>query len=393
MKVAQINATCGIGSTGKICLSVSKLLNERGIENRIFYTQGMSNYSKGIKYSEEHYKKIQALKSRIYGNWGFNSGMATRRLIRELEKFAPDIVHIHNIHAHDCDVEMLFSYLKKKKMKVFWTFHDCWAFTGYCTHFLTANCDKWKTECGDCVKWREFSWVFDRSTSLFWRKKTIYEDWNFTVVTPSTWMANVVKQSFLSQKDVVVIHNGINLDVFKPRKSNFRDRYNLQDKKIVLGVAFSWGYAKGLDVVNKLADILSDEYAVVLVGTTPAIDKLLSPRIISIHKTENQIQLAEIYSVADIFVNPTREENYPTVHLESVACGTPVVSFDVGGCKETIPDGWGECVPCEDVERMKTAIIHWCSNRATCAMPIDKKHTAEMDEKECFLEYINLYQV
>ena len=195
MKVVQINATCGSGSTGKICLSVSKLLDERGIENRIFYSQGLSDYSLGVKYSTEGYKKIQAVKSRIFGNWGFNSRMATRRLITALEDFEPDVVHIHNIHSHDCDIEMLISYLKKKKLRVFWTFHDCWAFTGYCTHFLLANCDKWKRECCNCAKWKEYSWVFDRSNTLFRRKKALYADLNLTIITPSTWLANVVKQS------------------------------------------------------------------------------------------------------------------------------------------------------------------------------------------------------
>lgn len=392
MKVAQINATCGSGSTGKICLSVSKLLNERAVGNVIFYSQGMSDYSKGIKFSTDRYKKIQALKSRICGNWGFNSKMATRRLISELEHFAPDIVHIHNIHAHDCDLDMLLPYLKEKRIKVFWTFHDCWAFTGYCTHFLMENCDKWKTECRNCVKWREYSWIFDRSNMLFQKKKTLLDDLDITLITPSDWMAKTVKQSFLSQKEIVVIHNGINLDVFKPSRSNFRDRYDLQGKKIVLGVAFNWGYAKGLDVVNKLANMLDEEYAIVLVGTTPAVDKQLSPRIICIHKTDDQAQLADIYSAADVFINPTREENYPTVHLESIACGTPVISFDVGGCKETIPEGCGECVSCGDVEEMERAIIRWCSNAVAHAQSFDREYIARMDEKECFRKYIDLYQ-
>lgn len=393
MKVAQINATCGSGSTGKICLAVSRLLNERGVENRIFYSQGMSDYPNGVKYSTDPYKKVQALKSRLFGNWGFNSKLATRRLISELEQFKPDIVHIHNIHAHDCDMGALLSYLKERKLKVFWTFHDCWAFTGYCTHFLLANCDKWQTECHNCVKRREYSWIFDRSSAMFHRKKALFADLDLTIITPSVWLANIVKQSFLSEKNVMVIHNGINLDVFKPSRSDFRDRYTLQDKKIVLGVAFNWGYAKGLDVINKLADLLDETYAIVLVGTTPAVEKQLSPRIIGIHKTENQAQLAEIYSAADVFINPTREENYPTVQLESIACGTPVISFHVGGCKETIPEGWGECVPCDDVDGMKAAIIRWCSQKRIRAVSAGRENVAGMDEKVCFCKYIDLYQI
>ncbi len=150
MKIVQINATCGKGSTGKICVDISKLLTQKRIENYILYSSGETSYPLGIKCSEGRYLKIQALKSRLFGNWGFNSVKATQRIIRELDRINSDIVHLHNIHGHDCDLTSLFNYFKKNKTRLIWTFHDCWAFTGYCPHFTMARCDKWKTHCGDC---------------------------------------------------------------------------------------------------------------------------------------------------------------------------------------------------------------------------------------------------
>ena len=148
-----------------------------------------------------------------------------------------------------------------------------------------------------------------------------------------------------------------------------------------------------MDVINILAKKLDETYAIVLVGTTPEIDRMLSRRIISIHKTDNQTQLAEIYSAADVFINPTREDNYPTVHMESVACGTPVISFDVGGCRESIPAGFGECVPCGDVKAMEAAIARWCNTDKEHMVNLDRIVGFELDEKECFRKYIDLYQV
>ena len=150
MKVVQINATCGVGSTGAICVAVSRLLTEQGIENYILYSSGKSEYPLGIKYMDDADAKVQALRARIFGNYGFNSQKATKRLIAELERIEPDVVHLHNLHGHNCDLTMLFSYFKKKQTKLFWTFHDCWSFTAYCPHFSMIACDRWETGCRDC---------------------------------------------------------------------------------------------------------------------------------------------------------------------------------------------------------------------------------------------------
>lgn len=392
MKIVQINATCDQGSTGKICVEISKLLDEKKIENYIFYTQGESNFKNGIKYSGKRYAKIQAIKSRVLGNYGFNSKAATKKLIKEIERINPDIVHLHNLHSHNCDLSMLFKNFKKKKIKLFWTFHDCWAFTGYCTYFDMVNCNKWQTICEECPKKKESTWFFDRSKKLFYKKKELFCNLDLTIITPSQWLANLVKKSFLKYFPVKVINNGIDLSVFKSIESDFKEKYNCKDKFVILGVAFDWGTRKGLDVFLELANRLNKDYQIVLVGTNDKIDKILPDNIVSIHRTQNQTELAKIYTAADVFVNPTREENYPTVNMESLACGTPVITFNTGGSPEIIDETCGAVVPKNDIGLLLNKIKSCCEeslySRENCI-----KKSEQFSAKEKFLEYINLYNI
>ena len=391
MKVVQINATCGVGSTGKICVGISELLTDNHVENYILYSSKSNGYPLGIQCSNDRYIKLQALKSRICGNYGFNSKKSTRKMISELERIKPDIVHLHNIHGHDCDLEMLFTYFKKKNTKLIWTFHDCWAFTGYCTYFDMVKCNKWQTECSQCAKMHEYSWCFDKSSKLFEKKRKLFEGLDLTIVSPSQWLADLVKQSFLKEYSVEVINNGIELSSFNPIESDFRQRFELENKKIVLGVSFGWDKRKGLDIFVELSHRLSDGYKIVLVGTDDNTDKELPDNIISIHRTQNQQELAEIYSAADIFVIPTREENFPTVNMEALACGTPVVTFRTGGSPEMLDETCGSVVDCDDINALEKEIIRICVEQPYTKYVCTNK-AKEFDKNERFKEYVELYE-
>lgn len=390
MKIVQINTTCGIGSTGKICVGISEVLNERGIENYILYSSKSNGYKLGIRCSNDKYIKLEALKSRIFGNYGFNSKKATKKMISELERIKPDIVHLHNIHGHDCNLEMLFSYFKEQKTKLVWTFHDCWTFTGYCTYFDAVNCDKWKHKCYNCPQKKTFSWFFDKSGDLFEKKAKLFQGLDLTIITPSYWLANLVKQSILEKNEVKVINNGIDLTVFKPVESDFRRKHGLDEKKIILGVAFDWGSRKGLDTFIELSKRLDNLYQIVLVGTNDGIDKYLPENIISIHRTNNQKELAEIYTAADLFVNPTREENYPTVNMEAIACGTPVLTFKTGGSPEMLDSTCGSVVECDDVDALEREIIRICTEKPYTVEACMEK-ARQFDKNKRFREYVELY--
>lgn len=394
MKVLQINATYGSGSTGKICYSVAKLMDKENIEHLTLYSQGSLKAENAVKIKNKTYYKIQALKSRVFGNYGFNSSSATKEIIWQIKEFSPDIVHLHNIHGHNVNLKMLFTFFKKNpQIKLFWTFHDCWVFTAYCPHYTMAKCYKWQSECSHCKSRKEYSWFFDKSKKLFNRKKELFTGLNLTIITPSEWLAGEVKKSFLKDYPVKVINNGIDLSVFKPTGSDFREKHGIdKDKFLLSGVAFGWGERKGLDVFIKLSERLDkNKYAIVLVGGNAETDKLLPKDIISIRRTQNQTELAEIYSSCDLFVNPTREENYPTVNMESIACGTPVITFKTGGSPEIINEKTGAVVDCDDINGLIKEI-----ERIRKERPFTKEdcvlRAEEFDADKKFKEYTELYK-
>lgn len=391
MKIVQINTSCGRGSTGKICLDISRILSCNNIENYILYSSKSNGYELGIQCSNDKYIKIQALKSRIFGNYGFNSKKATKKIIAELNRIKPDIVHLHNIHGHDCNIEMLLEYFKKNKIKLVWTFHDCWTFTGYCTYFDMVKCNKWQYQCSDCIQKNSFSWFLDKSRELFEKKKRLFKGLDLTIVTPSQWLADMVGKSFFKNYPIQVIYNGIDLNVFAPSSGDFRFRYHLENKKIVLGVSIEWGKRKGLDVFVELSKRLSDEYQIVLVGTSQDVDKMLPENIISVHRTQNQQELAEIYSAADVFVNPTRDEVLGLVNVEALACGTPGVTFNSGGSPECYDETCGLVVECDDIDAIERKILYICEEN-----PFSKEacinRAKKFDKDERFKEYLELYE-
>jgi len=392
MKIVQINAVCGNGSTGKICVDISKLLTEKGVENYIFYSQGISNYPLGIKYTSEKYLKLQALKSRVFGNFGFNSGNATKNLIKELEKIKPDIVHLHNLHSQNVNLELLFDYFRRTQVKVYWSFHDCWAFTAYCTHFEMAGCDKWKTCCNNCVQKRAYSWFFDKSKGMYDRKKAIFDGVNITIITPTKWLTDVVRESFLKDVDCQILKYGLDVEIFKPVESDFRAKNNLENKKIVLGVAFGWGVKKGLDAFIELSSRLPDDYQIVLVGTSDDVDKQLPSNIISIHRTSNQRELAEIYTAADVFVNCTRQETFGLVNIEALACGTPVITFKTGGSPEAIDDTCGSVVEKNDIDGLKNEIIRICESKPYSSEACRQRVLDNFEKNSSYQKHLDMYK-
>ncbi len=392
MKIVQINATCQKGSTGKICAAVSELLSAEGVENYVLYSNGQSNLSAGIKYADDRSIRINSARSKLAGNYGFNSKKMTERLIEELEKRDPDIIHLHNIHSHNCNIEMLFDHFKKSNAKLIWTFHDCWAFTGYCMYFDAAGCTKWKTGCSDCPQRKKYSLLFDRSEELYKKKKNLFSGLDLTIVTPSRWLARLVGESHLSSYPVKVINNGIDLDAFRYMPGDFREKYGIEnDKKILLGVAYRWEKRKGIDAFYKLAHELRDECRVVLVGGKGDREKGIPDNVISIERTSSREELAKIYSAADLLVNPTAEDNFPTVNIEALACGTPVVTYDTGGSAEIPDDTCGAVVPRNDAEALVETVRGLCRDypftRDKC-----RKRAEEFDQNVKFGEYVKLYR-
>ncbi|MBQ2252796.1 MAG: glycosyltransferase, partial [Clostridia bacterium] len=329
MKSVQINLTAGLGSTGRICCSIREALLSNGWQADIFCAQAHPQIAEGaVSYMSKIEGKKNAFLSRLFGCYGFTAKRETRRLIRLLEHARPDVIHLHNLHGHNCDLARLFRYIRQKNLRVIWTFHDCWAFTGYCPHYDMIGCEQWKTECKKCPQRRRYSWFFDRSNELFHKKRDLLSDLDLTIVTPSSWLAKQVGESFLSHHPLRVIPNGIDTELFRPCESDLREKFGLADRFVLLGVSYDWSDKKGLDVFLELAKILGKEYRIVLVGVDEKTRRHLPSNILALPRTHSKEELAQIYSASDLFVNPTREENYPTVNMEALSCGTPVLTFN-----------------------------------------------------------------
>lgn len=344
MKILIINVVCGIRSTGRICTDLAEALTAQGHTVKIAYgrEEVPEKYQKyAVRIGFDFDVKLHGLRSRLFDDTGFGSGKATEKFIEWVKKYDPDVIHLHNIHGYYINIGILFRYLAEAKKRVIWTLHDCWAFTGHCSYFTFVDCNKWKTGCSNCQQKTSYpaSFFADRSEENWKQKKQLFtsiED--MTLVTPSHWLAELVKQSFLSEYPIKVIRNGIDTSVFKPTPSSFREKHDLQDKKIILGVASIWDKRKGLDDFIRLSDMLDNTYKIVLVGLSQKQMKIIPDKILGITRTNSTKELAEIYTAADVFINPTYEDNYPTVNLEAQACGTPVITYDTGGSPESVPD-------------------------------------------------------
>lgn len=399
LRVVQIN-TCLYGSTGKIVRQIADTARDRGIEvwtatpydKRNLVSRSKWDITIGNAWSL--YSHL--LFSRVTGITGVGSVRATIKFIKKLKKINPDIIHIHNLHNSYINIPILFRYIKKNDIKTVLTLHDCWTFTGRCPYFDILRCERWKNGCGQCpYPQQDYPISFVDQTRLMFRLK---QKWFLNlgevyIITPSRWLAQLVAESHLRNNSVKVIPNGIDLNVFKPTKGNFKDRFHISDEKnILLGVAFDWGKRKGLDVFISLAEKLdSEKFQIVLVGTDDTIDKVLPSNIISIHRTQSQNELAEIYTAADLFVNPTREDNYPTVNMESLACGTPVLTFNTGGSTESIDVQInGSVVECDNFDALEREIIRICENK-----PFSSEHcinhAKQFDMNLCFSNYTEFY--
>ncbi len=345
MKVLQINSTCGYGSTGRIAVDIQREVEREGGEGLIAF--GRNTAPDGVnayKITSEWGVRLHGALSRVTDRHGMYSRRATRRFLKMVREYDPDIIHLHNIHGYYLHVPTLFRYLKECGKPVVWTLHDCWSFTGHCAHFAFHGCDRWQTGCHTCPQKDQYpaSVLADASKRNYAQKKALFTAPNaLTLVTPSEWLAELVKRSYFKNYPVRVIRNGIDLQKFKPTDGDFCARHGLFGKQIILGVASVWTDRKGLDDFIKLQPLLREDQQIVLVGLNDAQLAALPAGILGIKRTNSVEELAEIYTAADVFFNPTYEDNYPTTNLEAISCGTPVVTYRTGGSPESVSEGNG----------------------------------------------------
>ncbi|MGI6627855.1 MAG: glycosyltransferase [Bacillota bacterium] len=398
MRVLQINSVCGTGSTGRVVVGIDQVLREQGHESYIGYGRGFAKNHNAIRIGSSLDNYVHAAVTRVSDRHGFGSRRATKVFIDKVDNLNPDVIHLHNIHGYYIHVGLLFEFIKKRQKPVIWTLHDCWAFTGHCAYFDYAACERWQTECYSCPEKRSYpaSLLIDNSRNNFSSKKGVFRGTeNLTMVTPSKWLKGLLERSFLSDYPVEVINNGIDLGAFRPTSSNFRKDQALLGKFIILGVANVWDRRKGYHYFVRLSSMLAKDEIIVLVGVTEQQKKRLPANIVGVTRTDSVEELAAIYSTADVFVNPTLEDNFPTTNLEALACGLPVITFETGGSVECIDASCGFVVEKGYIHELYDAIrvmrrewrdkesLRWrCVSRAAMLY----------DRNDRFLEYVQLYQ-
>lgn len=385
----QIDSCLGVGSTGRITESIGALAMERGwdcyIAHGSRYAGSTKMHSIPVVTKAGEYR--HALKSMLFDAHGLGSVCETKRLLRKIEQIKPDIIHLHCIHGYYLNYKILFEYLNSTNIPVVWTFHDCWAFTGHCAHFYNAGCLKWKDGCGNCPLLNAYPRaLMDNSKRNYKLKKKLFEkNHNLHIVSVSEWLSSLVRESFLKETDNMVINNGIDINTFSPSQSS-------GEKPYVLGVASSWNQSKGLFDFYKIREKLSEEeYDIMIVGLTKEQIQDLPRGIKGVSRTESVSALAELYSGAFAFVNPTYADSFPTVNMEALACGTPVITYRTGGSPEIIDESTGIVVEQGDIDALVKAIIH-LKDEPIASEACRLRAVSCYDQKERFMDYIRLYE-
>lgn len=389
MKLLQINVDTAIFSCGKICEEISKVAQTEGWDTYIAYARDHKDgVNKEIKIGSmldvyEHY-----FEHKLFDREGMASRRATKRLVKEIEKLCPDIIHLHLIHDHYLNYKILFDYLSTIKTPVVWTQHDSWNITGHCYHFISKNCEKWKTECNNCPLIHEYPFsLIDRSRKNFQLKKNCFTKVdNMTVVSCSHWLDNFIGQSFLKDKSHYVIHNGVDINRFKPTKEKQSNKFR------ILGVAMPWSKAKGIDDFFKLRKMLPfPDYEIVMVGLDKKQKESLPDGIVGIERTHNIDELVDLYSSSNVLVNLTYADNFPTINIEALSCGTPVITYRTGGSPEALDQNTGVVVEQGDLDGVVNAVKSMKITQLS-SEKCRKKAETEFNKDICFKKYIDLYR-
>ncbi|MCT4223075.1 glycosyltransferase [Elizabethkingia anophelis] len=401
MKVFQISSEVNSGSVGRVAEQIGEEVLHEGWDSYIAYARdNQPSKSHTIRIGNQLDLIQHGVLTRITDRHGFGSKNATKKLIEDIKRINPDIIQLQHLHGYYINIELLFDYLSKINIPVVWTFHDCWSFTGHCAHYEYINCSKWLTQCEKCPQKHEYpkSSLFDNSFQNYLDKKRLFNSISkLTIVPVSNWLEGEVKKSFLKEYNCMVIQNGIDLDRFtinnRVNSSNVKKKLNAENKFVILGVANPWNEKKGLNYFIEISRKLSLDYKIILVGLNKSQIEKLPSNILGLEKTESIKELAELYSASDVFLNPTLEDSFPTTNLESLACGTPVITFKSGGSPEAIDSKTGIIVEKGDLNGLKNAIYEiQLKGKEYYQKACRERAELYFDKNKCFSKYIELYK-
>ena len=397
MKIFQISSELNSGSVGRIAEQIGESVLNEGWESHIAFARdhqpsSSTSYKIGTKIDLYYH----AIYTRLTDRHGFASRNATIKLIKKIEEIRPDLIQLQHLHGYYINIKILFDYLSKFDIPVVWTFHDCWSFTGHCTHYEFIDCQKWQSQCKNCPQKREYPSSFlDSSYDNYKDKKNLFNSVsNLTIVPVSMWLGEEVKKSFLKNQKVNIIHNGVDLDKFKPTYNRkILAIHHLENEFIILGVASPWTEKKGLQHFLDLSLKLDHNFQIILIGLDKKQIKNLPLNIIGIERTNNVQQLAEYYTLANVFINPTLEEALGMTNLEAQACGTPVITFKSGGAPETVSENTGIVLEKAHSNQLYNAVMSIKDKKSFYSSDLCRNFVLQnFDKTKCFSKYISLYK-
>ena len=395
-KLLQINVAANWGSHGRIAEEIGLEAMAQGWESYIAYGRYANpSQSRLVKVGDLFDHCVHGAQSLLLDRHGLGSCWATKKLIKEIEQIQPDLIHLHNIHGFYLNYPVLFRYLATLDIPVVWTLHDCWAFTGHCAWPIHGHCDRFQEQCYHCPlqsKGYPKSFLLDRSRSNFKRKRQYFRSLkDLHLVTVSRWLETQVRQSFMQDMDIRTIYNGLDTEVFRP--TGVQPVSVTDGHPLVLGVCNAWYDWKGLDDIAQLRDLLPDEYEIMVVGVNEDQMHRLPEGITCIRRTDSVNQLAEIYSQADVFVNPSKVESFGMTTAEALACGTPAIVYDTSACPEVVDNNTGRVVPLGDVRALSQAVVELCSmpGREEMRKACRERAIRLFDRQDRYKEYLALY--
>lgn len=394
MKIVQINHF-SYKAAGGIMVNIHQSLLKEGEDSYIVWGRGRRAENKREYYMEDSMGvRWHAFYTRMTDRTGFASRSATKKLVQWLEGINPDIIHLHCVHGYYVNLEVLFNYIRKNHIKVVWTQHDCWSFTGHCAYFDAIGCTKWETGCYECQQLKTYPKAYvDNSKTNWLTKKKIFSGLDIVIVTPCNWLKRLISQSFLADYPCRVIYNGINTNVFHHTLSNFKNENGLEKYCLILGVASEWTERKGLKDFIRLDSMIDhNRYKIVIIGLNKHQIKIVPKTIFAMERTSNVKELVEIYSASDVYLNLTYEDNFPTTNLEAAACGTKVITYKTGGAPEAIKDGCGYVVEKGDLEAVFELLPQLCGEAKDKLLVDSYKESCYFSCDRMVDEYLSLYK-
>lgn len=395
MKILQINAVYGYGSTGLIAKDIGDMLEREGHEAYFAYQSANIEPKRGYKVGNPLDWKYHALHTRIFGKQAYASRRATKSLIKWIDEVSPDVVHFHNLHSNYVNLNMLCDYLAKRDIPTVITLHDCWYFTGKCSHYLAVGCDRWQKSCGNCpqLKREVPSWIFDNTEKVLKdRTSHLNKIPSLTLVGCSEWIAGEAKKSKLSGAKIDVVYNGVDTAVFTPHATSIREELGIaEDEFLILGMANKWLQTENADAVDRIASEFRGTAKIVIVGCNDEQKNRFSAHsnVIPVGYIRDRERLADFYSEADVFVNLTHVDTLPTVNMESICSGTPVITFAVSGSPELVDPDSGIIVRENDIDGLLEALYTVKNNVFSYDV---KKKQAKFDKDKNYDNYLEIYK-